>query len=1021
MSRGLISCALALLLVASATAERKMLQTSAINLSNEFPFYGTCDTKPSNNAITLSGDVQEETLANGNIRACFGINLNNDCPAEINGKPNVCCVGYGGYAANVYKFEILVKESCRNSLIYGAGPEGPVVIEANGVTRQLALNWQATPVGGFTYQKARFTNVDLFADNANVQGARICVTMNKAFTGDNCLGLSNLCKSGSSKCAPDVTLIEADKLPRPASQHACCPLMPKFCPELFGACPAGYKQRPGYDMIQGATRDECCEPMTCSDYGVQCPSPFYAQKPGYATIIGSSRDQCCNPVYCPTLVPDCGPDMKPKNGYATIMGSTRQQCCDPKNCADYGVQCQAPFFVQKVNYASIIGSTRDQCCDPKYCPDLVTCGPSTKPRPNWETIQGSTEAQCCVAKTCSDNGIVCQAPFSVNKPGFAAIIGNSVSECCDQKYCPDFVTCEPTMKQKAGFATIRGNTMAQCCDAKTCADNGVVCQGPFSVQKQNYASIIGNSVPQCCDAKFCPDFVTCGPDMKNKPRWTTIQGTTMEQCCDPKTCADNAVVCQGPYSVNKPTYSAIIGNTVEQCCDPRTCKDFVTCGPTMKNKPGFDGLQGNTMALCCDPKTCRDNNIVCPAPFWVERPTFDAIIGNSVPECCTEKFCPDFVTCTGQWKQRPGFNTFKGTTEQECCVPKTCEDNAVVCNNPYFVRKSGYSTIVGTTVSQCCDQKFCPDFVTCEPRYKNKQGWEAIMGNTESECCDPKLCPDTLGPRETACGDYGEPNPNFDNIVGNTIEECCVPKVEQKFPFPYCRCHGSYNVSEAAKGAAASGDAPEGNLPFRLGSYVSSTQVEATYTEYCFDLQYYGTTAYSSARPTLSEWCAAQKTVNRIEFLSKPECSKRDFTAVYYAEGSETSIPLGVEDQYLFEADGVTPVYNNVIDPSTSSSFTIARAAMKAVKIGPYMEKYGLTLADLAEPAPGTFTPAGKVCMRLKTGSACDNLKEFCGGRYYYYQDNAPPSEAEAVRCEWSIMEGVNQKCCPTQTTLMAL
>lgn len=35
---------------------------------NEFPFYGACNTKPADNAITLSGDIREETLPNGNIR-----------------------------------------------------------------------------------------------------------------------------------------------------------------------------------------------------------------------------------------------------------------------------------------------------------------------------------------------------------------------------------------------------------------------------------------------------------------------------------------------------------------------------------------------------------------------------------------------------------------------------------------------------------------------------------------------------------------------------------------------------------------------------------------------------------------------------------------------------------------------------------------------------------------------------------------------------------------------------------------
>ncbi len=45
------------------------------------------------------------------LQACFGISVNPDCPPAIDGKPNVCCVGYGGYPANMYKFEVLTKET----------------------------------------------------------------------------------------------------------------------------------------------------------------------------------------------------------------------------------------------------------------------------------------------------------------------------------------------------------------------------------------------------------------------------------------------------------------------------------------------------------------------------------------------------------------------------------------------------------------------------------------------------------------------------------------------------------------------------------------------------------------------------------------------------------------------------------------------------------------------------------------------------------------------------------------------
>lgn len=44
------------------------LDAPVINRYDQFPFYGTCDMKPSHSAITLSGDITEETLPNGNIK-----------------------------------------------------------------------------------------------------------------------------------------------------------------------------------------------------------------------------------------------------------------------------------------------------------------------------------------------------------------------------------------------------------------------------------------------------------------------------------------------------------------------------------------------------------------------------------------------------------------------------------------------------------------------------------------------------------------------------------------------------------------------------------------------------------------------------------------------------------------------------------------------------------------------------------------------------------------------------------------
>ncbi len=326
--------------------------------------------------------------------------------------------------------------------------------------------------------------------------------------------------------------------------------------------------------------------------------------------------------------------------------------------------------------------------------------------------------------------------------------------------------------------------------------------------------------------------------------------------------------------------------------------------------------------------------------------------------------------------------------------PSPCSPAFITCTAPNYLPKRNVATIQGNTVAQCCDPQRCPERLgtdsaaACGPLHVPRANYTAIFGGSIQECCVPKTCPQLLP--DGTCGDFGAPRPGFDSIVPrdgqDLYAECCVGKLDQKFPFPYCRCHGAYNLTAASQAEAASGDAvTDDNLRFRLAPEPTATATP-TYTEYCFDLQYFGIIPVPAGvtRPTVPQWCAAQKTVNRIEFLSKPECSKRDFTAVYYPVGSADAIPLGVENQYQMAADGVTPVTNTVIDPSNSATFKIARAAMKAVKIETYLARHNISLGDLPEPAQeGAMVPAGKVCLRLKTGTACSTLRDFCGSQYY--------------------------------------
>lgn len=109
-------------------------------------------------------------------------------------------------------------------------------------------------------------------------------------------------------------------------------MTPKYCPDLFGECPAGYMPRPGFDTISGQTLGQCCQPKpsSCADNNVACsPHPFVVRKPDYSTITGNTAAQCCNYLFCPDFpAAACiAPNYIPRPGFATYLGQTVAECC----------------------------------------------------------------------------------------------------------------------------------------------------------------------------------------------------------------------------------------------------------------------------------------------------------------------------------------------------------------------------------------------------------------------------------------------------------------------------------------------------------------------------------------------------------------------------------------------------------------------------------------------------------------------------------------------------------------------
>lgn len=415
---------------------------------------------------------------------------------------------------------------------------------------------------------------------------------------------------------------------------------------------------------------------------------------------------------------------------------------------------------------------------------------------------------------------------------------------------------------------------------------------------------------------------------------------------------------------------------------------------------------------------------------------------------------------------------------------------------PHYLPKPGAPSIRGNTTAQCCDAQTCtlrlgPDpGAACGARNAPRDGYDTLQGGSIQDCCAPKTCPQLL-PNST-CTHPLVPHPQFPSLVpgeGEEVEEaCCLDPAsqEQRYPFPYCRCHGAYSASDAAAGHPASGDGDVAldNLRFRLSPHVVQVNPGIVDTEFCFHLEYYGaiplpdapagatnstavhtthtnttatnatltntttanttttnttttntTNTTNTAANTIGQWCAAQQGVDRIEFMSKPECTPSLVRAVFYPHNSSHAINLATRDTPMCAPDPAAPPNTTATHPDTGEALTLPHASIKAINLGASLAKHGVSLASLPHPATlnASFVPAGRVCLRLSLHSPCATLNDLCGGHHYAFNTTRPGTGAAGggggggggapppppVRCQWALMEGSDQRCCPTQTHLV--
>jgi len=727
------------------------------------------------------------------------------------------------------------------------------------------------------------------------------------------------------------------------------------------------------------------------------------------------------------------------------------------------------------------------CCpvqDPPTCMDVLPggCSAPNKQGPNWSTVvpEGvDATTYCCVAD-CNSADATFNCPTGSKDNGQNPMLSIPVTQA---------------------------EYTSSCCTPTTCSDAGQTC-GAGSRAKPGMSSILlpnfNNFQSVCCeqDCNSADNVYDCSSALKDNGAnpalsWPLSQSQYDSSCCTPTLCPDANTQCQ-PGSVRKSGYTSILlpnlGQHQSVCCeqDCNSADSVYDCSAGLKDNGANPTLswplsQASYDSQCCTPTLCGDAGRTCAAGTD-EKPNIASILlpnFNNFQSVCCEQDCDsaDRVLNCGAGLKDNGRNSAlafplsQAEYDSKCCEVTVCPDAQMACDAS-TERKPGYATIplpnFANFQATCCQQSCntADNVFDCSSANKDNGANPALpfpITQTiyDSYCCTPKLCPDQL-PR--GC----EPPTVFANAPGfettpapspdTATDICCIPLLEQKYPFPYCRCEGSFNASINADNqyAPASGDsfrADQANpgsdilLPFRLTP--GSVAMSDTVNEYCFNLHFLGTETPTNPK-NIRQWCRAQSTLQRIEFLSSRDCSKDKYSVVFRTtyEGQEVELPMGVEDQWEDQNTGILK-FNRVQHPINGALFTpfgaedrtdvfpavlgftpkdsgYVKAAAKVVKIGDYLDKgmgfaigsgQGMSalLASKGGNPGSTEAPValGSMCIRLKTANtACSNLASFCGGYFADGYDSLAPGTATNFRCQWALMESRNQRCCPVQTTL---
>eukprot|EP00931_Biecheleriopsis_adriatica_P006665 TRINITY_DN108030_c0_g1_i1.p1 TRINITY_DN108030_c0_g1~~TRINITY_DN108030_c0_g1_i1.p1 ORF type:complete len:597 (+),score=94.43 TRINITY_DN108030_c0_g1_i1:128-1918(+) len=316
------------------------------------------------------------------------------------------------------------------------------------------------------------------------------------------------------KCTNNYThrlsINDSDGRPRQGSTDAeCCEVDPTSFGCTSSVCQPStiWTLKPDAATIQAKDLMDCCEPLLCG-INFTCPNTTI-WKPNPSAQAGSTAEECCTPLTCTDYTcSNANLTKLPLDPSSPRLGSTDGECCEQKKCSAWSCSDSTKWIHKSDQVPTTgldrLGSSNEECCEKRFCLPEV-CDPITMFRPidGLDGVQGSTTEQCCEARYCGK--FVCDTDddadgfgtkwYRKNDTNTYRWQGSTNEECCEPIYCSQYTTSHPTKWERKTDQNLQGSTDAECYNELWCSD---FCCEQGRKQRENADKHQGSTDEECC-------------------------------------------------------------------------------------------------------------------------------------------------------------------------------------------------------------------------------------------------------------------------------------------------------------------------------------------------------------------------------------------------------------------------------------------------------------------------------------------------------------------------------------------